>query len=61
MATFRLSDLRRRLDQVALLDRKIYPAAVEFGDYDWRMEDFRFANFCAVSRERVDIKRLLES
>jgi FkbM family methyltransferase len=40
---------------------KIYPAAVEFGDYDWRMEDFRFANFCAVSRERADIKRLLES
>jgi FkbM family methyltransferase len=40
---------------------KIYPAAVEFGDYDWRMEDFRFANFCAVSRGRADIKRLLES
>ncbi len=40
---------------------KIYPAAVEFGDYDWTMENFRFANFCAVSRERSDIRRLLES
>ena len=40
---------------------KIYPGGVEFADYDWRMEDFRFANFCAVSRDRADIKRLLET
>jgi FkbM family methyltransferase len=35
---------------------KIYPSYVEFTDYTWTMEDFRFANFLAVSRGRPDLK-----
>lgn len=38
---------------------KIYPTYVEFADYDWRMEDFRFANYCCVSKTRPDLKKLL--
>lgn len=39
---------------------KIYPSYVEFADYDWRQEDYRFANYCAVSKSRPDLRRLLE-
>jgi FkbM family methyltransferase len=38
---------------------KIYPTYVEFADYNWRMEDFKFANYCCVSRTRPDLKELL--
>jgi FkbM family methyltransferase len=37
---------------------KIYPAGVEFRDYDWTMESFRFSNFLCVSRRRPDLKAL---
>jgi FkbM family methyltransferase len=40
---------------------KIYPTYVDFRDYEWTMEDFRFANFCAVLRRRADLKALLAS
>jgi len=40
---------------------KIYPSYVEFLDYDWRMEDFRFANYCCVLRSRGDLRRLFET
>ena len=40
---------------------KIYPSYVEFLEYDWRMEDFRFANYCCVLRSRPDLRRLLET
>ena len=39
---------------------KIYPSYVDFADYSWRMEGFRFANFLAVSRSRVDLRHLVE-
>jgi len=39
---------------------KIYPSYVEFREYDWRMENFRFANYCCVRRSRRDLRRLLE-
>jgi FkbM family methyltransferase len=38
---------------------KIYPAYVDFRDYDWTMEDFRFANYCCVSKLRPDLRSLL--
>ena len=39
---------------------KIYPTYVDFRDYEWTMEDFRFANFIAVSRSRQELRKLLE-
>jgi hypothetical protein len=38
---------------------KIYPNYVEFKEYDWTMEDFRFSNYCCVSRLRSDLRDLL--
>ena len=40
---------------------KIYPSYVDFLDYDWRMEDFRFANYCCLLKSRRDLRRLVES
>jgi FkbM family methyltransferase len=37
---------------------KIYPGGVEFRDYDWTMETFRFSNFLCVSRRRPDLKAM---
>lgn len=39
---------------------KIYPTHVEFSDYIWTLEGFRFANFLAVSRARPDLRDRLE-
>lgn len=39
---------------------KIYPSYVDFINYTWTLEGFRFANFVAVSRARPDLRRLLE-
>jgi FkbM family methyltransferase len=39
---------------------KLFPATVEFRDYDWTMENFRFSNFICVSRNRPDLKQLAE-
>lgn len=38
---------------------KIYPSSVDFADYQWTMEGFRFANYLAVSRARPDLERLV--
>jgi len=38
---------------------KIYPSYVDFRDYDWTMEDFRFANYCCVSKLRADLRTLM--
>jgi FkbM family methyltransferase len=40
---------------------KIYPSHVEFADYQWTMETFRFANFLCVLRTRPDLKALAEA
>jgi FkbM family methyltransferase len=40
---------------------KIYPSHVEFADYAWTMETFRFANFLCVLRTRPDLKTLAEA
>jgi FkbM family methyltransferase len=39
---------------------KIFPTGVEFSDYSWTSEDFRFANFLCVSRDQPDVKRAAE-
>jgi FkbM family methyltransferase len=38
---------------------KIYPTHVDFKDYHWTMEDFRFANYCCVSKGRSDLRSIL--
>jgi FkbM family methyltransferase len=38
---------------------KIFPTHVEFRDYAWTMESFRFANFLCVARRRPDLKALV--
>lgn len=38
---------------------KIYPSHVDFADYHWTMEGFRFANYLAVSRARPDLEQLV--
>lgn len=40
---------------------KIFPGYVDFREYDWRMENFKFCNYCCVSRSRPDLKSLLEA
>jgi hypothetical protein len=37
---------------------KLFPTHVEFADYHWMMETFRFANFVCVDRSRSDLKAL---
>jgi FkbM family methyltransferase len=39
---------------------KIFPTHVAFGNYDWRAEDFRFSNYLCVSRNRGDLRSLLQ-
>jgi FkbM family methyltransferase len=39
---------------------KIFPSGIEFRDYDWTMENFRFSNFACVSRRRPDLRDLAE-
>ena len=39
---------------------KIFPAHVEFQDYDWRTENFRFSNYCCVLKTRPELRRMLE-
>jgi hypothetical protein len=38
---------------------KIFPTYVDFRDYDYTMEDFRFSNYCCVSKLRPDLLELL--
>lgn len=37
---------------------RIYPGYVDFREYDWKMEDFHFANYCCVARSRPDLRAL---
>lgn len=37
---------------------KIYPTHVEFREYDWTMESFRFSNFLCVPKRRPDLRDL---
>jgi hypothetical protein len=37
---------------------KIFPGSVEFRDYHWTMENFRFSNFLCVLRSRPDLMEL---
>lgn len=39
---------------------KIYPTYVDFREYDWKIEDFRFSNYCCVSKSRPDLRTTLE-
>jgi FkbM family methyltransferase len=39
---------------------KIYPGHVEFSDYHWSRERFRFANFLGIARSRPDLRTLAE-
>lgn len=38
---------------------KIFPGYVDFRDYHWTMEGFRFCNYFCVSRTRPDLKELV--
>jgi FkbM family methyltransferase len=38
---------------------KIFPTYVDFQDYHWTMENFHFANYCCVSKERPDLRMIL--
>lgn len=40
---------------------KIFPTYVEFRDYEWTMEEFRFSNYCCVSKLRSDLRGRLAS
>jgi FkbM family methyltransferase len=40
---------------------KIYPNYVDFRDYEWPMEVFEYANYCAVSKSRPDLRVILSS
>jgi len=40
---------------------KVFPSGVEFRDYQWTDESFRFANFVCVSRDWPEARRLVES
>ncbi len=38
---------------------KSYPTYVDFREYNWRMEDFRFSYYGCVSKKRSDLRDLL--
>ena len=38
---------------------KIFPTYLDFQDYHWTMEDFRFSNYCCVSKLRPDLRKIL--
>ncbi len=40
---------------------KLFPSGVEFSDYRWKAEDFRFANFVCVSRNWPEARTLAEN
>jgi FkbM family methyltransferase len=39
---------------------KIFPNYVDFLNYDWTSEDFRFCNYLCLSRNRSDLRDLLQ-
>jgi FkbM family methyltransferase len=52
-----LADYYERLGPLYAIG-KIYPGGVEFADYDWTMENFRFSNYLCVLRDRPDLQAL---
>jgi FkbM family methyltransferase len=40
---------------------KIFPGYVDFREYEWTIEDFRFSNYCCVSKARPDLRAMLAS
>ncbi|MDP9169713.1 MAG: FkbM family methyltransferase [Acidobacteriota bacterium] len=40
---------------------KIYRNYVDFREYDWNIESFRFSNYCCVSKSRPDLRDLLQN
>jgi hypothetical protein len=55
---FLLSDYYSLLSQAYWIG-KIFPTYVDFRDYDWSMDDFRFSNYCCVLKSRPDLRALL--
>jgi FkbM family methyltransferase len=55
-----LADYYERLASLYWIG-KIFPSHVEFRDYDWTMETFRFSNFLCVSRQRPELRALAEA
>jgi FkbM family methyltransferase len=55
---FLLADYYELLGQLYWIG-KIYPSYVDFQDYVWTMEDFRFANYCCVSKAQPSLKAIL--
>jgi FkbM family methyltransferase len=55
---FLLSDYYKRLGHLYWIG-KIYPNCVDFRDYHFSMEDFRFSNYCCVSKQRPDLRNIL--
>jgi FkbM family methyltransferase len=40
---------------------KIYPGYVDFRNYDWTMEDFKFSNYFCLAKTKPELKALLAS
>lgn len=55
---FLLQDYYRLLSETYEIG-KIYPDHVDFGAYDWRMEDFRFSNYLCIRRDRRELMDLV--
>jgi FkbM family methyltransferase len=55
---FLLADFYKRLGYLYWIG-KIYPNCVDFRDYHFNMEDFRFSNYCCVSKQRPDLREAL--
>ena len=55
---FLLADYYSLLEEAYWIG-KVQLGGVEFADSDWKMESFRFANYCCVSRARPDLRALL--
>jgi FkbM family methyltransferase len=57
---FLLSDYYAVLSEAYWIG-KLYPTYVDFREYDWTMEDFRFCNYCCVSKLRPNLRALLSA
>jgi FkbM family methyltransferase len=55
---FLLADYYQRLGHLYWIG-KIYPNCVDFRDYHFSMEDFRFSNYCCLSKQRRDLRDVL--
>lgn len=55
---FLLADYYRQLGNLYWIG-KIYPNCVDFRDYHFSAEDFRFCNYCCVSKQRPDLRDVL--